>query len=235
MAEITFDLRFDGRTLPVRVEVPGGPARPVDLLPVLHEINGKLIEAAAGDRQVSCQAGCGACCRQIVPISETEARYLADLVAALPDERRRRVIARFGEVLRALAESGMLARLGSEQADWHQLGLDYFRLGIACPFLEDESCSIHPHRPASCREYLVTSPAANCASPTADNIAMVELPAKMSRVLNRFSDGRGDAPARWMALPLLLEWVAEHCKDPQPVLPGAELLRNFMNRLVGRV
>jgi len=129
----------------------------------------------------------------------------------------------------------MLARLGSEQADWHQLGLDYFRLGIACPFLEDESCSIHPHRPASCREYLVTSPAANCASPTADNIAMVELPAKMSRVLNRFSDGRGDAPARWMALPLLLEWAAEHCKDPQPVLPGAELLRNFMNRLVGRV
>ena len=219
----------------MRVEVPGGPARPVDLLPVLHEINGKLIEAAAGDRQVSCQAGCGACCRQIVPISETEARYLADLVAALPDERRRRVIARFGEVLRALAESGMLARLGSEQADWHQLGLDYFRLGIACPFLENERCSIHPHRPASCREYLVTSPAANCASPTADNIAMVELPAKMSRVLNRFSDGRGDAPARWMALPLLLEWVAEHCKDPQPVLPGAELLRNFMNRLVGRV
>ncbi len=41
----------------------------------------------------------------------------------------------------------------------------YFHLGIACPFLEDESCSIHADRPISCREYLVTSPAVNCADP----------------------------------------------------------------------
>jgi Fe-S-cluster containining protein len=36
---------------------------------------------------------------------------------------------------------------------------------MPCPFLEDESCSIHPDRPLVCREYLVTSPAELCAGP----------------------------------------------------------------------
>jgi hypothetical protein len=33
----------------------------------------------------------------------------------------------------------------------------YFLQGVACPFLEAESCGIHPDRPLACREYLVTS------------------------------------------------------------------------------
>ena len=40
------------------------------------------------------------------------------------------------------------------------LGREYFQLGIPCPFLEEESCSIYHDRPITCREYLVTSPPA---------------------------------------------------------------------------
>ncbi len=224
-----------------RVQVPAEPIRPVDLLPVLQELNDALIGAAVEQvesqgRRVSCRAGCGACCRQIVPISEIEARSLAELIAAMPEDRRRRVTARFAEVMRALAASGLLERLRadppSDPAERNRLGLEYFHLGLACPFLEEESCSIHPHRPASCREYLVTSPAANCATPRADNIVMVELPAKVSSVLYRFRDGSGEQSARWMALPLLLEWAAEHGDDAPPAIPGPELFASFMNRLV---
>ena len=46
-----------------------------------------------------------------------------------------------------------------------ELAYEYFKHGIACPFLEDESCSIHPDRPMACREYLVSSPAENCRAP----------------------------------------------------------------------
>jgi Fe-S-cluster containining protein len=221
-----------------RMRVPDEPIRPMDLLPVLHEFNDALIDAAVESQgsRVSCRAGCGACCRQMVPISETEARYLAALIAAMPEERRQRVLARFARVLEALGTSGLLERLRAEPAPdvaaRHRLGIEYFGTRTACPFLEDESCSIHSHRPASCREYLVTSPAENCSTPRADNIAMVELPAKVSNVLYRFGDGRGEHSARWMALPLLLEWVAEHGEDAQPAIPGPALFANFMNKLV---
>ena len=37
--------------------------------------------------RVSCRAGCGACCRQLVPIAEAEARRIRDLVEAMPEPR----------------------------------------------------------------------------------------------------------------------------------------------------
>jgi len=236
VVEVRFDLKFGGNIMSARIQVPGEPIRPVDLLPVLHELDDALIGAAAEGKHISCRAGCGACCRQMVPISETEARYLADLIASMPEEQKQRVTARFAVVLEALAAGGLLERLRAEpplnEADRTRLGLEYFGLAVACPFLEHESCSIHPHRPASCREYLVTSPAENCTAPRADNIAMVDLPAHVSHVLYRFGDGRGEESTRWMPLPLLLEWVAEHREDTQPEIPGTELFANFMNKLV---
>ena len=241
MPEARIELRVGGNKLSARVQVPDESIRPVDLLPVLHELNDALVGAAlehaeSKGRRLSCRAGCGACCRQIVPISEAEARYLADLIAAMPEDQRLRVTERFSRAIEALAAAGMLQRLLPEppatQEERHRLGLDYFQLAVACPFLEEESCSIHSHRPASCREYLVTSPAENCSSPRPDNIDMVDLPAKVSVVLYRFGDGRGEQPARWMPLPLLLEWAAQHSGDAQPVAPGPELFGNFMNKLM---
>jgi len=210
----------------------------VDLLPVLHELNDVLIHVAvqgveSQGRRVSCRAGCGACCRQIVPISEIEARYLADLMAAMPKEQRERVTARFADVVAKLRANGLF-EVPSDPGERHRLGVEYFRLGLPCPFLEDESCSIYEHRPASCREYLVTSPAANCSTPTGENIQMVELPAKLSQVLYRFSDGQGKEQTRWMPLPMLLEWAGEHCGDAQPTVPGPELFGSFMSTLTKR-
>ena len=227
----------------VRVEVPAEPIRLLELLPILHEVNDTLIAAAvkqveAEGRRVSCRAGCGACCRQIVPISEMEARYLAELIEAMPEDRKQCVLMRFTQVLGALVTSGMLDRLRAgptlNAAERHRLGVEYFQLGLACPFLEQESCSIHRHRPAACREYLVTSPAENCATPRADNVSMVDLPAKASSVLYRFGDGKGDQPAYWIALPLLLEWCSEHRQDAAFAAPGTDLFANFMNKLVRR-
>jgi len=167
----------------------------------------------------------------MVPISETEALYMADLIDAMPHEQRARVVARFGEIAEALRSRG-LAKSVADPAERHRLGLEHFKLGLACPFLENESCSIYAQRPASCREYLVTSPAANCSAPNAENTQMVGLPVRVSRVLYRFGDGRGEDEARWMPLAMLLEWAAAHRKDAQPKLPGPDLLRNFANKLL---
>ena len=64
-------------------------------------------------------------------------------------------------------------------------------MGVPCPFLEDESCSIHPERPLVCREYLVTSPAALCAGPTQEGVTPVAVP-KVSMAARGLQDEGDD-------------------------------------------
>ena len=187
-ATVDVELTIGDRRLNTKVTVPAGPTQLIDLLPIVDRVADAIVdsavdEAAQQGRTVSCKKGCGACCRQLVPISEVEARQIRDLVAGFDEPRRSHVLARFAEARRRLEESGLLDKLLA-RAEWNEavfmeIGMAYFHQGIACPFLEEESCSIHLDRPVTCREYLVTSPAANCACPTKDNIEMVALPTKV--------------------------------------------------------
>ncbi len=148
------------------------PARAI--LPALYQLveahtRESLAAVAAEGRSISCKAGCGACCRMFVPISDVEAHALAALVERMPEPRRATIKQRFADAENRLADWRPLDTLIQRSAtaiaaDHDQMLADYFRLGIACPFLEDESCSIHPDRPLVCREYFVTSPAEFCAS-----------------------------------------------------------------------
>lgn len=157
--------------IPVEMTVPAGPVAVEDVLPIVQGLSSLFagratMQAEAEGRAVSCRAGCGACCRQLVPVAAAEARALARLVEAMPEPRRSEVRRRFDQGLETLNALGILDRLDQDPASRQAVGLDYFRAGVACPFLEDEACSIHPDRPLSCREYLVTSSPAFCAEPS---------------------------------------------------------------------
>jgi Fe-S-cluster containining protein len=168
----------------------------------------------------------------VVPISETEAMYLTDLIEEMPAERKATILARFAGAVGRIAEAGLSEKLKMESLataeERRKVAQTYFSLGIACPFLENESCSIHDHRPLACREYLVTSPPANCAAPTADSIAMVEMPKKLSYTLFQFGDGVGKAPVKFMPLTLMME----HQLPEQPRLPGPQLFENFFRAAI---
>jgi Fe-S-cluster containining protein len=180
------------------------------LLSVLQSLTNKVVEAAVereqtAGREISCKAGCAACCRQLVPISVSEARGLMRLIAGLNDAHRARVIARFNDAISQLRASLLWDRLEKYSTlsfdERLALGTEYFRLGIACPFLEDESCSIHPERPLICRQYLVTSPSKHCSNPAPENITRVVLGANVSDALKRIE--RRD-PSQSQAVPLAL-------------------------------
>jgi Fe-S-cluster containining protein len=233
-------LRIGGEPVTVEVTVPEGPTPLGELLPVFQGLTNAVVELAvvrAGEegRTVSCRAGCGACCRQLVPVSESEARGLARLVDALPEPRRAAVRERFADAVRRCAEAGMTERLtrayqgGGESA--RELGLEYFRVGVPCPFLEEESCSIHPDRPLACREYLVTSPAANCASPSAESIAMLPLAGRPSLAV--MAADRSATAGGFVPLVLALEWAAAHPAAPPP-RPGPDVVRDVFARLAGQ-
>jgi Fe-S-cluster containining protein len=232
-----------GDDVEMELTLPAAPARLESLLPVFQKVADGFVGLAAEragteGRVVSCRKGCGACCRQIVPISEVEARRIGRLVEELPEPRRTEVRTRFARARERLAEAGLLWKLenreGFVEGEGTSFGLAYFRLGISCPFLEDESCSIHADRPISCREYLVTSPAANCADPKAGNIDRVELPGKVWTALARAGSVGPPAPFfPWVPLVLAPDWASANpdVSEPRPV---EDVLRGVFGELAGR-
>jgi Fe-S-cluster containining protein len=228
--------------VPVEFElpVPVGPARPVDLLPQFRAMGEALVSfsvqvSQADGKTVSCGPNCGACCRQLVPISQLEARGIRDLVEGLPEPRRTIVRERFAAARARFAEAGLLDQLlepDAVAADQHRpFALAYFRQGVACPFLEDESCSIYADRPISCREYLVTSPAANCSTPTAESIACVPVPLRASNALAGLTAA---GPSAFVPLVVAPEWAANHPEPPAEARTGPQILEQFLGCLLKR-
>lgn len=239
----TVTVRLDGPDwkLQTKVSVPTGSTRLRQLLPMVQSFADAVVSASvaateARGQKISCKKACGACCRQLVPIAETEARHIRDVLEALPEPRRTKIRARFAEARRRLEAAGLLEKLLHTDLQWAEgesvsFGLQYFRQGIPCPFLEEESCSIYSDRPIACREYLVTSPAENCARPTAETVQCVKLPLKVWTAVARFDKVPSSARfIRWVPLILAPEWAAAHSDEPPPRL-GLELVQELFESL----
>jgi Fe-S-cluster containining protein len=210
-----------------RLPIPPGAMRLPEFVHNLFPLEDRLVgmgvrSAQQEGRTVSCRSGCGACCRQPVPVSLPEAFLLYEIVASQPPEQRECTLARFEAVKEALQANGFGDRsILAEQAVEGAvagLALDYFQLGLPCPFLESESCSIHSFRPTSCREHLVTSPAELCAAPAERNgmdirynigLRSVLAPVSMTQALAMlYAELEGEEPVL-LPLTLALDRAAE--------------------------
>jgi Fe-S-cluster containining protein len=235
-------LQLGTERLEARFSVPKEPIAPVDLLPIARAMVERITQSAIADlppgKEITCKAGCGACCRQLVPISQTEARMLAFLVRDMPEPRRSIIVNRFRDAQKKLQDAGMWDIL-SNRANWapddiRRQGLGYFHLGIPCPFLEDEACSIHPDRPLSCREYLVTSDPSHCAAIRGESIEQVPLALKVSAAMNRMSPMKeGAIFYPWVPLVQIFEWMTAN-PDPPAEKPGPELAQEFFQKLTSQ-
>jgi Fe-S-cluster containining protein len=181
------------------ITVPSGPVPAADVMPALQGLVNAVVEAAEAGQSISCRKGCGACCRQLVPVSRTEGERLLALIEAMPRERRATLHARFTTAEAALDGAGLTER--GQKSD-REMSLAYFALRLPCPFLEEESCSIHPDRPLVCREYLVTSPAELCAGPAQEGVTPVAVP-KVSMAARSLQEEGED----WFPLALLMRWA----------------------------
>lgn len=243
-------IRFDLRVLDTRVAcdatVPSGPTRPRRLLPVLQQLTAVLSEVAvereaAAGRTVSCKAGCGACCNQLVPITEPESLRIAEVVKAMPEPRRTEIKARFAAAREKLAERGVLEPLAEHPApgapSFWGLAQRYFESRVPCPFLDEGSCSIYRDRPLICREYLVTTPAEHCEDPfVPGRVKGVPMPGRASTTLGRVQRAlcggseKDRSPPPWVALTEALEFAKTY-RDTATPRPGPELLRLLVDDL----
>jgi Fe-S-cluster containining protein len=134
---------------------------------------------------------------------------LADLVSSMPEPRRHLMRRRFA------ATGTAIDAHFPRHAPLTGLADEYFALGIACPFLEDEACSIHPDRPSICREYMVTTPAERCNSLNSPyaGIEFVPLPLRISEGLAQVAAIAMETAPMSIALTSALAWARENSVD----------------------
>lgn len=246
------ELKLDigGEHFEINLTIPATPVRPRRMLPVLQKLTNEIVargiqRTVESGKQISCKAACGACCRQPLLISETEAHSLADLVESMPEERRRAIKDRFRtgrehfqrldwfDRFDAMSERAKKGKSDELAAEFVGLLTEYIAQGIPCPFLENESCSIYDDRPLVCREYLVTSPAENCAAPRPDNtekVAVSGSPSKAFAALTKTADS--DKPSSLLLI-RLIEFSETHTEKADERI-GPAWADDFFRLLTGR-
>jgi Fe-S-cluster containining protein len=241
-AKVSFSLPVAEGFLNASANLPTGYTTLTQLLPIIQNLENAIVDRIGQEAEhtgtpISCRAGCGACCRQLVPVSFFEAEALTEWISTLPPARRAEIEQRFHRALLALRDAGVIDKLlgdrwAVEEEAAAQLAVDYFHAGVPCPFLEDESCSIHPIRPLSCREYLVTSPPVLCQDPSVNHVAGVRLPLKLSRVLYAFGQQLSQDPRGWIPLIFLMAW-AKGGQTPGEHISGTgeEVLQRFLKQV----
>lgn len=209
------------------ITVPSGRVAAAEVVPALQGLVNAVVAAAEqatveAAKEISCRKGCGACCRQLVPVSRSEGERLLGVIEGLPAARRAALAERFAAAEAAIVAGGLADRGGRTD---RELSTGYFALGVPCPFLEDESCSIHPERPLVCREYLVTSPAELCAGPRQEGVTPVPVP-KVSLAARGLQDDGDD----WFPLALLMRWARTRPRRGER-RTGPEWVQRFLARL----
>lgn len=239
---LRIELTVFDRPVAIKGDVPTGPVRPDELLPFLYSADNAVIGAAIAQverqgKRISCAKGCSACCRaQPVPVTPAEAHALAQLVAALPEPKRTEIRARFADRVALLKAAGLFELfvrevdlVDREQA--RAAATEYFRLGIVCPFLEEDACSIHPSRPFVCRQYLVTSPAELCANPLDNPVEVLPVPIGAAGAMLKAAEPVAGRAQLTIPLVLALEYDQRHHSELQRTGDAEGLLRRWFAAL----
>jgi Fe-S-cluster containining protein len=226
------------------VGVPAGFVPITAILPLMRSLGGeaqvleqrRLLEAG---QRISCEKGCAACCRMLVPISVPEAFALTNAIDQLDQNERNRLLAKLDQAQQQLARAGILKQLSS-LADSSEplndeaiepLNRAYYALRMPCPFLDNETCSIYADRPAACRELAVTSPATECQEMTKQTVQPVPVAVRLSTALSLlWADLTGTAP-RLIPLPLAVDWARRHKEEQTNQWAGTELFEKAMDKV----
>jgi hypothetical protein len=107
------ELQVFEETVSVQATCPEPHLRLDQTLPVLYEIDDKIIDIAARraeatGKRITCCKGCSRCCQaQPVPVTPPETYAIARLVESLPEPRQTAVRERFADRVAKLKEVGL--------------------------------------------------------------------------------------------------------------------------------
>lgn len=231
--------------LQAQVDVPTHFIPITDIVPVVRSLGeqAQALEVTKTLRTgltISCQKGCGACCQRLmVPVSPPEAFALAKMLKDLPQDHRERIEHRLIETRARLQNAGLLPLLQElaesprqkSDSDVDPINRAYYALRLPCIFLENNSCSIYEHRPAACREYLVTSPVELCEDTEKNPVEELHIPLRAGTVLSLLWADLTGGPVRLMPLPVAFEWAENHQDLNTQTWSGSDLFNKAVEGL----
>lgn len=235
------ELLIGGYKLKLNLVVPTNEVPPESLMPALRELCNQVADgvvqiAQDNGEELSCKQGCGACCRQYVPVSPAEARLMVELVEEMPEPGRSIIKQRFDQAVQRFKASEVMETAMNynrlPEAARMKMVNDYFQLAITCPFLEQESCSIYADRPLICREYLVISSPKHCATLDGEHIKRLKLPVSVAETFSNMEGARRKGVNPCIPLIMALEWTADHPDDCEH-LPGPKWVQYIFEDLSG--
>ncbi|MDP1949300.1 MAG: YkgJ family cysteine cluster protein [Nitrospirota bacterium] len=230
--------------LTTAIDVPTGLIPITAIVPVTRRLGEEAAglevqQAIAAGQTISCQMGCAACCRMLVPLSAPEAFALREYVEQLPTDRRTQLRQRMSATKDRLTREAVWDRLNDvaeasrpipdEELD--PINRAYYALRIPCPYLEDEMCSIYEARPAACRELLVTSPAELCQDLVQNPVTPLPVSMRIGSILGLVWGTLTNSPPRLIPLPMALEWAERHEEESRRTWPGSSLLDQVLDNM----
>ncbi|HJU04268.1 MAG TPA: YkgJ family cysteine cluster protein, partial [Nitrospiraceae bacterium] len=164
---------------------------------------------------------------------------LRNMIESLPEERRRSIQTRLADSHARLQQHGLLDRLMDlaesdrplSDADMEPINHEYYALRMACPFLENETCSIYEYRPSACRELLVTSAPELCQDLARNPVQPLPVSIRMSTALALLWAELTGTGERLIPLPIALDWANRHMDDNTARYTGMALLEQAFDKI----
>jgi Fe-S-cluster containining protein len=230
--------------LQAQIDVPTGFIPITKIVPVIRSLGDQAQELEIANtlqagKTISCQKGCAACCRPMIPVSPPEAFALVEAITELPEDHQSRIKQNLATTKARLQAAGLLKTLQDLADSPHQhsddelesLNRAYYALRLPCIFLENEVCSIYDHRPAGCRSHLVTSPPELCKDMANNPIEELPIPLRAGTVLSLLWADLTKSPVRLVPLPMAIEWAETHQDLNTQTWKGFELMNKAMDGL----
>lgn len=239
-------LQTSAGELQAEISVPTSFIPVSDIVPLMRSLGEQALSLEEekhrlAGKPISCQKGCAACCRPLVPVSPPETFALKKKIDQLPASQREKILSRLATVKSKLEETGLLGKLVQlsetrtqlSDEDMEPINQTYYDQRLPCFFLEDEVCSIYEFRPAACRELLVTSPSELCQDLAQNPVKPLPVPFRIVTVLSLMWADLTKEPARLIPLPVALDWADRHAKENQSHQTGESLLQLGLDKILG--
>lgn len=216
-------------------------ARLADIVPLARSICSNIINVVlkkirSRGEYIPCYKGCSTCCyRCLVPVSVPEAFRLKEEIEKEPAYKRQSIWEDCLNASRHIlthkppkkfvhksAESS-----SNKPANLVLISNWYSSLKLACPFLNQDICTIYQKRPLVCREHFIIGSAEGCEEDDY-SAEVVEMPIQVPNALGQLASELEDTNVEAVILPLTLVWCKENKERAARTWPYSMMVERFV-------